>query len=83
VGLSGLTTDLIAKAAVAARHGDIPAAVGDLDARWPAEPVDWQALTASPARPAPVPMSASDAIVKQWTQMTPSTPPRTPAPEMA
>ena len=48
---AGLPTDLIAKATVATHHGDIPAAVADLDARWPAEPVDWQALTATPTRP--------------------------------
>jgi hypothetical protein len=80
---AGLTTDLIAKATVAAHHGDIPAAVADLDARWPAEPVDWQTLTASPSEPAPVPMGTSAAIVRQWTKMAPPTPPRAPAPEMA
>lgn len=80
---AGLPTDLIAKATVATHHGDIPAALADLDARWPAEPVDWQALTGAAAQQTPVPMGTSAAIVKQWTQMAPPTPLRTPAPEMA
>ena len=80
---AGLTTDLIAKATVATHHGDIPAAVADLDAHWPAEPVNWQALTTTATESAPVPIGTSAAIVKQWTQMAPQTTPRTPAPEMA
>ena len=48
---AGLPTDLIAKATVATHHGDIPAAVADLDAHWPAEPVDWQALTTTTTDP--------------------------------
>jgi hypothetical protein len=75
-------TELIAKAAVATHRGDIPAAVADLEARWPAEPVNWQSLTTT-TDPAPVPLGTSAAIVKQWTQMAPQTPPKTPAPEMA
>ena len=80
---AGLPTDLVAKATIATHHGDIGAAITDLDAHWPAEPVDWQALTATTTNHATVPTGTSAAIVKQWTQMAQQTPPRTPAPEMA
>jgi hypothetical protein len=80
---AGLPTDVVASATIATHHGDISAAVADLDTHWPAEPVDWQVLTAAATVPAHVRTGTSAAIVKQWTQMAPPTPPRTPAPEMA